>query len=265
MNVNEELLEVLKKIMEIAPSIPLGRIISHFSSVDDINYITNESLLSSLKNAISINEQLNPDYFTYFLGEPYENAGTVDFVTDDDKYKDLFHLTPEKELIAYNHYSDSTQHSFPIIVTEEMTFHDLLCKLDCFYNDVDDEDTDLYKSYKVINHVINFGDLGFCRYVPFYFIYSKDGKQIFKQCNSTKAPNFRELFWDWMRESSGSNDCFILVLNEECQCRARCYAVKTLYGVSLKKRKKEMEFFAQNEAVEIFHKMFAECSERLYE
>lgn len=264
MSVNEQLLEALKKIMNIAPSIPLGRIISHFASVDDICYITNESLLASLKRAISVCERVDPDYFTRFLGEPYR-AGDVDFITDEDEYKDLFNLTPEKEQIAYNHYLDSIYHSFLITVTESMPFHDLLCKLDGFYNDTDDIDADLYKSYKVVNHVTNFGDLGFCKYLPFYIIYSKDGKQVFKQCTSTKSPNFRELFWDWMRESGDSDECFVLVLNEEGNCRARCYAAKALYGVALKKAEKEMEFFAPHEAVEIFHKKYMECTEMIYE
>ena len=265
MTVNEQLLEALKKIMNIAPSIPLGRIISHFASVDDICYMTNESLLAPLKRAISVCERVNPDYFTQFLGEPYHHEGDTNFIIDEDEYKDLFQLTPEKELIAYNRYLDSIYHSFLITVTENMSFHDLLCKLDGFYNEADDEDSALYKDYKVINHVTNFGDLGFCKYLPFYIIYSKDGKQIFKQCTSTKSPNFRELFWDWMRESDGSDDCLILVLNEENECRARCYAIKTLYGVALKKAEKEMEFFAPHEAVEIFHKKYAECTEMIYE
>ena len=187
-------------------------------------------------------------------------------------------MTRERENQAYE-WRGKTREIHCLLKEEQplvdfvQRFPDGASYFDCDRYELEDM-LDMLKKFKVTNY---------CSYIPVEFEYRRhplyvcgigaDGVQ-YQQVNSVKYPQFMELlFYDvlegtWQYEKNKEftysetwygnifDSWFVLVVNHNESCEVREYPQKSLFGIEVKWKEKQIVIYDKKQAVDYFHKLY---------
>ena len=266
MDTRLEVLKSIEKVLEMDEDVRLGLYISYVTSVDDLEYISDEEFKRIVDHDIKVSTM-----HTMFKIKP--NDENVDIYAHE-----LHELTKENEREAYERYrlsAKSRKLHFPI--TERLSWYEFLCRLPDVYNSMHGLDEPDFDGWSVINHVTSFYVHLPQRYVPMWVVARKGDKYTCMITNSHKIPDAIELFefitTGWCLHYSkitdqgqrsfkvDADEWFAIVFDKEGLIRPQCYPQLVYFGFAVRPDKKEYEIYEPCEAIEVFHELFGKCSE----
>lgn len=262
MDKKKEILALLGKSFE-GRDVRFGRYISFITSIDDIDFISDDDILKLLDDALCLRLKSN-------WNEVTPDSGNCEF--DDDVYH---HLTRRKEEIAYDRYKSRIQGKTFFQFSELLLYTEFIERFDKVYGSLNF--TEYEQSLIVLNHNHDFYDTIPHRYVAMYVCARLGDSYTFIITHSYKIPDMEELFdfiirgccLDYSCYITGiktqsdrvkADEWFVLVFDSSSNCRATSYCKFVHYGVSVRPASHEIEIYERNQAIEIFHKLFNKCN-----
>ncbi|WP_405322089.1 hypothetical protein [Frisingicoccus sp.] len=233
-----------------------------------------------------------------FLGIPHIEVlddGKIYNPDDSHKFWELIHrcenspyiVTKKTENRAYQHYMGYREKHVHCPVKEELEITEFIKRfsgseyyLDTeHFNDTfsEDEYTDLFEDFRVINYCSYLPDHFPFRRHPIYICGNRQNKIEFEKTNSVTYPGFLELLFSdvlngeySVMEETGQvfhpyrkeyDAWFALILEGDESCPVQTYPKDTMFGIEVEMEKKCITIYDNEQAIDRFHSLYSKIVE----